>query len=64
MNGVSVIPHDAEVSSGGLHGGQLLGYLCGDGDAGWVAEHRDGPQALDLWVLDQFLDGVDVRAVF
>ena len=59
---VRVVPDQAEVWRGGLHGAEALDGLGGVGDAGGVAEDRHRPHALHLRILHQFLDEVHVGA--
>ncbi len=64
VEGVRVVPEDPEVRRRGRHRGQPAGDLLGDHRPGRVGVGRHDPDALDRRVvLDQRLDGGDVRAV-
>ena len=63
VDGVGVVPNNAEVGGGGVHGGKFLAGGLGEGHAGGVAEDRNGPHALDRGIFDQFLDHCHVGAV-
>ena len=63
MDGVGVVPNNAEVGGSGVHGGEFLAGGLGEGHAGGVTEDRNSPHALDRGILDQFLDHGHVGAV-
>ena len=62
VDGVGVIPHNAEVRRAGFHSSQGLGGLLREGDARRVGEHRHGPHALHGRVLRQLAHLIHVRA--
>ena len=60
---VGVVPHDAEVRRGGLHGSELAYDLLAVGHTGRIRERRHRPHALDLRVFHQLAHAVQIRAV-
>ena len=60
---VSVIPHDAEIRSCGLHLCKLAAHLLGESHACRVAENRHRPHALHRRILHQITDHIHVGAV-
>ena len=52
VHGVGVVPEDAEIVGGALHGGEAAHRLIGVGDAGGVRVLRHAPDALDCVVGD------------
>ena len=63
VDGVGVVPNNAEVGGSGVHGGEFLAGGLGEGHAGGVTEDGNSPHALDRGILDQFLDHGHVGAV-
>ena len=64
VNAVSVVPEDAEIGRGGLHGGETLHGAVAVADSLRVGVERNAPDALDCIVFrDELLDHVHIRSV-
>jgi len=64
MHGVGVVPENAEIGCGGLHGGEPPDDCVGIHDAGGVAVFGNAPDGFDGGIAgDEALDFVHVRAV-
>ena len=65
MNGVSIIPEDAEIVRCGGHGCQLAHDLIAIRNTAWIGILRHAPDALHRSIIRyEFLDHVHVRAIF
>jgi len=62
MQGVGVVPEDAEIDGAGFHGGETANGFVGIDFAGGIGIFRDTPDGFDGWVGDEGFDFVHVRA--